>query len=140
MLDQFVRGKVVRISPEAPIHILSIADEISMLGGAGNVVRNLATLGATVVFDGVVGDDLAGKTVRDLLDSYANVQSHLTMEPNRMTSVKTRFVAGPTHLLRTDGRPWLRCPWRAARRSWITCGRRSPRCQWSWCLSMGRVS
>lgn len=102
MLDQFVRGKVERVSPEAPIPILAIIDEISMLGGAGNVVRNLATLGATVVFAGVVGDDPAGETIRDLLGSYANVQSRLTVEPGRRTSVKTRFVAGPAHLLRTD--------------------------------------
>jgi len=102
MLDRFVRGKVSRISPEAPIPILAIEDEIVMLGGAGNVVRNLASLGARAVFAGVLGDDAAGATLRDLLAGFPGQPSRLVVEPGRRTSVKTRYVAGPTHLLRTD--------------------------------------
>ena len=102
MLDRFVRGKVERISPEAPIPVLVVAGETSMLGGAGNVVRNLATLGASVLFAGVVGDDPAGEALLRLLEGYPNVQSALVTEQGRQTSVKTRFVAGANHLLRTD--------------------------------------
>ena len=67
MLDTFVHGVVERISPEAPIPVLRVTGETRMLGGVGNVVRNLAALGAKTRFLSVVGDDDAGAEVRGLL-------------------------------------------------------------------------
>lgn len=102
MLDTFVRGRVSRISPEAPIPILAIEDALSMPGGAGNVVRNLVSCGGRAVYAGVVGDDGAGETLRGLLAAFPGPPSRLVVEKGRRTSVKTRYVAGPNHLLRTD--------------------------------------
>ncbi len=70
MVDQFIWGKVSRISPEAPIPVLRVEDETAMLGGAGNVLRNLAALGAACRFVGLVGEDDAGATVRAAMRSW----------------------------------------------------------------------
>ena len=70
MLDRFIYGDVERISPEAPIPVLKISRETKMLGGAGNVVRNVTSLGAQAVFCGITGKDEAGKTVKELLERY----------------------------------------------------------------------
>lgn len=102
MLDRFVRGRVRRISPEAPIPILAIEGELSMPGGAGNVVRNLAALGARASFAAAVGDDAAGRDLAGLLAEKCAGGARLVEEPGRRTSVKTRYVAGAQHLLRTD--------------------------------------
>jgi D-beta-D-heptose 7-phosphate kinase/D-beta-D-heptose 1-phosphate adenosyltransferase len=102
MLDRFVRGAVRRISPEAPIPILAIEGELAMPGGAGNVTRNLAALGAGVAFAGVVGDDQAGGLLAGLLTEKAALGARLVVEAGRRTSVKTRYVAGGQQLLRTD--------------------------------------
>ena len=66
MLDRFFYGEVERISPEGPIPVLRVERETAMLGGAGNVLRNLAALGVAVEFLAVVGDDAAGREVRAL--------------------------------------------------------------------------
>src|SRR5262245_65352576 len=66
MLDRFVYGAVDRVSPEAPIPVLRIERETSMLGGAGNVAANLRALGAACRFVSVVGDDHAGGELRQL--------------------------------------------------------------------------
>ncbi|MEL7640457.1 MAG: D-glycero-beta-D-manno-heptose-7-phosphate kinase [Solidesulfovibrio sp.] len=102
MLDRFVRGSVKRVSPEAPIPILSIEGELSMPGGAGNVVRNLAALGVGTAFAGAVGDDPAGEQLAALLAQKAVLGTGLAVEPGRRTPVKTRYVAGGQQLLRTD--------------------------------------
>src|SRR5579862_95029 len=67
MIDRSIHGEVRRISPEAPVPVLRITRESSTLGGAGNVVRNLAALGAAPSFVSIVGDDRAGREVGDLL-------------------------------------------------------------------------
>jgi D-beta-D-heptose 7-phosphate kinase/D-beta-D-heptose 1-phosphate adenosyltransferase len=102
MLDRFVRGKVGRISPEAPVPVLRNAHEDVMLGGAGNVVRNITALGGHVVFGGVVGGDAAGVRVGQLVAADAQVTSILQVDIQRRTSEKTRFVADGHHLLRSD--------------------------------------
>ncbi|TWB68782.1 D-alpha,beta-D-heptose 7-phosphate 1-kinase /D-beta-D-heptose 1-phosphate adenylyltransferase [Nitrospirillum amazonense] len=102
MLDRFVRGKVGRISPEAPVPVLRNAHEDVMLGGAGNVVRNITALGGHVVFGGVIGGDAAGVRVSQLVAADAQVASILQVDPRRRTSEKTRFVADGHHLLRSD--------------------------------------
>lgn len=102
MLDRYVYGEVSRISPEAPIPVLRVARDASMLGGAGNVVRNLAALGARGRFLGVVGDDPAGREVSDLIAAHDSVPSTLIEETGRPTSIKTRFIAGTQQMMRAD--------------------------------------
>ncbi len=102
MLDRFVYGRVERISPEAPIPVLRIDREQAMLGGAGNVVRNLVGLRSHVEFISVVGNDLAGREVTQLVGSLDNVEPHLLVQAKRQTTIKTRFVAGSQQLLRAD--------------------------------------
>jgi D-beta-D-heptose 7-phosphate kinase/D-beta-D-heptose 1-phosphate adenosyltransferase len=102
MLDKFVYGSVERISPEAPIPVLKIEREDAMLGGAGNVVRNLLSLGATACFSGLIGDDDAGKKVSSLLQENETCTPALIVDQNRPTSVKTRFMASNQQMLRAD--------------------------------------
>lgn len=102
MLDRFVYGAVERISPEAPIPVLRIQRESLMLGGAGNVVRNIAAVNAASVFVSVIGDDEAGRRVSGLLALEANAVPHLVTETGRATTEKTRFIAGSHQLLRAD--------------------------------------
>jgi len=102
MLDRFVQGDVDRVSPEAPIPVLRIRHESAMLGGAGNVARNLVGLGASVVFLSSTGSDEAGAEIDRLLNGLARVEPHLAVEPGRPTTLKTRFLAGGQQLLRAD--------------------------------------
>jgi D-beta-D-heptose 7-phosphate kinase/D-beta-D-heptose 1-phosphate adenosyltransferase len=102
MLDRFVYGQVERVSPEAPIPVLAVAREESSLGGAGNVVRNLAALGAAVSFLTVAGGDQAAQEIGHLLSSLAAVEAHLISERNRISTVKTRYIAGQQQMLRAD--------------------------------------
>lgn len=102
MLDRFVHGSVERISPEAPIPVLCMERESAMLGGAGNVVRNLVALGAHPAFVAVVGDDDAGRDVGRLLGEHGDIDPCLVVEPGRQTTIKTRFFASSQQLLRTD--------------------------------------
>lgn len=102
LLDRFVEGSVDRISPEAPIPVLSIHHEQEMLGGAGNVARNLAALGARCRFVSVVGEDEAGARVARLTDAEPRVDARLIPETGRRTGIKTRYVAQAQQLLRTD--------------------------------------
>jgi D-beta-D-heptose 7-phosphate kinase/D-beta-D-heptose 1-phosphate adenosyltransferase len=104
ILDHFVRGTVSRVSPEAPIPVLAISPnpDKGMLGGAGNVVRNLRSLGATVNFVTVVGSDAAGKDIATLFNEQHVRTQDLIIDVNRHTSVKTRYVSGGQQLLRVD--------------------------------------
>lgn len=102
MLDRFIYGAVDRISPEAPIPVLRIEREVAMLGGAGNVVRNLVALGAVPTFVAVVGDDDAGREVGRLLGEHAGLDPCLVVEVRRQTTIKTRFFASSQQLLRAD--------------------------------------
>src|SRR5262245_34711089 len=97
MLDRFVYGRVDRISPEAPIPVLSVERESAMLGGAGNVVRNLVGLGARVSFVSVVGKDAAGREITTLVGQLAGVEPNLMVDAKRETTIKTRYVAGGHH-------------------------------------------
>ncbi|MEQ8602695.1 MAG: D-glycero-beta-D-manno-heptose-7-phosphate kinase [Marivibrio sp.] len=102
MLDRFVEGSVRRISPEAPIPVLSVARRRTDLGGAGNVARNLAALGAKTRLFAAVGADDAAQEVRRALDSLSGLTAQLSVASDRPTTVKTRFMAGGQQLLRTD--------------------------------------
>jgi len=102
MLDRYVYGQVTRISPEAPVPILSVEREVAYPGGAGNVVRNLTALGAAVALVSVVGDDQAGADLTGLVGGQPGVEPWLLVQGLRTTTLKTRLVAGGQHLLRTD--------------------------------------
>jgi D-beta-D-heptose 7-phosphate kinase/D-beta-D-heptose 1-phosphate adenosyltransferase len=102
MLDRYIEGRVNRLSPEAPIPVLEVERETAMLGGVGNVLRNLAALGVSVELVAAVGVDRAGRELASLLAHEPQVTPRLVSIPSRETSVKTRFVAGKQQLLRAD--------------------------------------
>ncbi len=105
MLDNFVYGDVLRISPEAPAPVIAVRREDVIVGGAGNVARNVASLGAKCIFVGVIGNDAAGKTLKSAFAaSKGRITPHLVVDPSRPTTRKLRFVSEhhSTHLLRAD--------------------------------------
>jgi D-beta-D-heptose 7-phosphate kinase/D-beta-D-heptose 1-phosphate adenosyltransferase len=102
MLDRFMYGSVERISPEAPIPIFTQQREERMLGGAGNVVRNLLSLGSDVTFISVIGDDNVGNQLTALVGAEKKLLPYLISERGRISSKKTRYVAGSQQLLRSD--------------------------------------
>ena len=102
MLDCFVHGSVDRISPEGPIPVLRIDHETQMLGGAGNVVRNLISLGARAALLSVIGEDDAGRAVMALFSGLAETEPHLLIDRERLTTIKTRYLATNQQLLRAD--------------------------------------
>jgi D-beta-D-heptose 7-phosphate kinase/D-beta-D-heptose 1-phosphate adenosyltransferase len=102
MLDRFVYGDVHRISPEAPIPVLGIQSQQSMLGGVGNVVRNLEALGCGIRLFAVTGQDSAGAEVNALVKQVRRCESYLLTEADRDTAVKIRYIAHGQQLLRAD--------------------------------------
>jgi D-beta-D-heptose 7-phosphate kinase/D-beta-D-heptose 1-phosphate adenosyltransferase len=102
MLDRYVFGTATRLSPEAPVPVLSVDRELALPGGAGNVVRNLTALGAAAALVSVVGDDQAGSDLTGLIGGQPNVEPWLLVEGSRCTTVKSRFVAEGQQLLRAD--------------------------------------
>jgi D-beta-D-heptose 7-phosphate kinase/D-beta-D-heptose 1-phosphate adenosyltransferase len=102
MLDRYVLGDVKRISPEAPVPVFAIDGEDDRLGGAGNVARNIASLGGQATLIGVVGRDDAGAAIRRLAGETVGLMPRLVEDPARVTSVKTRFVASGQQLFRAD--------------------------------------
>ena len=82
MLDHYVYGQVERVSPEAPIPVLRIERELKTLGGAGNVLRNLAALGAQASFVSVVGNDDAGREISRLLEAQDGAEVHVLVQPH----------------------------------------------------------
>jgi D-beta-D-heptose 7-phosphate kinase / D-beta-D-heptose 1-phosphate adenosyltransferase len=104
MLDRFVYGTVSRISPEAPAPVINTVAPEEVIGGAGNVARNIAALGAACDIVAVVGRDDAAQCIHRHLASYPGITPVLVEATGRVTTVKTRFVAylHNTHLLRAD--------------------------------------
>ena len=88
MLDRYVFGPVHRISPEAPIPVITVERELAMPGGAGNVVRNLTALGAAVAFVSVVGDDQAGSDLTGLIGGQPGVEPWLLVQGGRAEDVR----------------------------------------------------
>jgi D-beta-D-heptose 7-phosphate kinase/D-beta-D-heptose 1-phosphate adenosyltransferase len=104
MLDEFIYGEVTRISPEAPTPVIAVKRSELMIGGAGNVARNIVSLGARCIFVGVIGDDDAGRALSEALGTQPLIEFHLVVEASRQTTRKVRFVSEhhSTHLLRAD--------------------------------------
>ncbi len=101
MLDRYWFGDSERISPEAPVPIVQVAKIDERLGGAANVARNVAALGAKTSLLGVVGVDEAGTRVSDLLLA-SGVDSHLEQDAKVPTTVKLRVIARQQQLIRLD--------------------------------------
>jgi len=105
MLDEFVYGEVTRISPEAPTPVLAVQRSVIEIGGAGNVARNIAGLGARCIFVGLIGKDDAGRTLTDALAKLDGlVVPQLVADAGRHTTRKVRFVSEhhSSHLMRAD--------------------------------------
>jgi rfaE bifunctional protein kinase chain/domain len=102
MIDEWIWGTVTRISPEAPVPVVAVADHSFTLGGAGNVANNLVALHADVVFAGMVGDDAFAGQVRDLLRGEQVDDSGVFTVSDRPTTRKTRIVAHNQQVVRAD--------------------------------------
>jgi D-beta-D-heptose 7-phosphate kinase/D-beta-D-heptose 1-phosphate adenosyltransferase len=101
MLDTFVYGQCTRISPEAPIPVIRIEREDVMLGGAGNVARNIAALGGEAVLIGLIGDDAAGAMLHARIAEETGIFADLVSD-GRPTTQKIRYVAAQQQMLRAD--------------------------------------
>ncbi len=101
MIDEYLWGSCERISPEAPVQIVDINKESKVLGGAGNVINNLISLGANVEVLSVIGNDEAGLEVKQMLNSK-NVKASLIEQKERKTSRKTRLMASHSQVVRYD--------------------------------------
>ncbi len=102
LLDKYIIGNAQRLSPEAPVPILQAEKESNKLGGAGNVVRNLASLGISCFLCGLIGEDKEAEKVKCLLDEHTVCSSHLLSVEGWGTIRKIRFMAESKHLLRVD--------------------------------------
>jgi rfaE bifunctional protein kinase chain/domain len=102
MLDRYVWGSAVRLSPEAPVPVVDFANESQVLGGAGNVAANLAALGATVFPFGAVGEDEDGGAIRACLKAAGMDAKGVISDASRVTTVKTRIVARHQQIVRVD--------------------------------------
>lgn len=104
MLDEFVYGEVSRISPEAPAPVFAARRSETSIGGAGNVARNIASVGARCIFVGLIGGDDAGAALKSALAQESQIESVLVSDPSRPTTRKVRFVSEhfSTHMLRAD--------------------------------------
>lgn len=102
MIDSYLRGKVHRVSPEAPVPIVSLEKEEDRLGGAANVAINLVSMGANPIICSVVGDDVQGVLFKNLLDFSSISAEGLVFSSDRITTVKTRVIGNNQQLLRID--------------------------------------
>lgn len=102
MIDHYLWGSCERISPEAPVQVVDIAKETTVLGGAGNVINNLNALGAEVSVSSVIGDDDNGLELIEMLRSINVDSSKLIVQKSRKTSKKSRIIAVSQQILRYD--------------------------------------
>ena len=102
MIDHYLWGKCERISPEAPVQIVNVQKESSVLGGAGNVINNLCALGSRVDVISVLGDDYVANELKALLEDIKVQSDMLIIEKNRKTSKKSRLIAAQQQVLRYD--------------------------------------
>ena len=104
MLDEFIWGEVTRISPEAPVPVVNIKRESTRLGGAANVLANIAALGAQGQVIGVVGNDSAADKLRAALlnESVRATEQSLIVDEHRPTTIKTRIIAHHQMVVRAD--------------------------------------
>jgi D-beta-D-heptose 7-phosphate kinase/D-beta-D-heptose 1-phosphate adenosyltransferase len=102
MIDEYLWGKCNRISPEAPVQVVDIQNQSTLLGGAGNVINNLVTYGANVDVASVIGDDEIADELIGMLNDLNIDSTHIIKDDNRKTSKKSRIVATNQQILRFD--------------------------------------
>ena len=102
MIDPYLWGSCDRISPEAPVQVVNVKKESSVLGGAGNVINNLVTLGSIVDVISVIGNYSVANELKSLLEKIDVPTSNLVVENNRKTSKKSRLIASQQQVLRYD--------------------------------------
>ncbi len=102
MLDRYLIGSADRLSPEAPVPVVSVTERREALGGAANVAANVAAFGGNALLVGLVGDDAAGSALRSALGAAGLDPAGVLTVPLRPTTVKTRIVARGQQLLRVD--------------------------------------
>ncbi|HJQ25648.1 MAG TPA: D-glycero-beta-D-manno-heptose-7-phosphate kinase [Blastocatellia bacterium] len=102
MLDEFIWGRVRRISPEAPVPVVEVERQTLVLGGAGNVAANLVALGAQAVPVGVAGADTNADRLRAALGEVGIASDGVVVDPARTTTLKTRIIAHNQQVVRAD--------------------------------------
>ncbi len=102
MIDSYLWGSVGRVSPEAPVPVVSGIIEENRLGGAANVALNIKVLGAVPILCSVIGDDDRGKLFLELMEEQLLTDIGLVVDNHRLTTQKTRIISGNQHLLRLD--------------------------------------
>ncbi len=102
MLDSYIWGSVDRVSPEAPVPVVNVSSTEDRLGGAANVVKNIASLGMKPILCSVVGDDEAGRKFFDILAKREIPSQYCVVDHERKTTVKTRVICGKQQMLRVD--------------------------------------
>ncbi len=102
MIDHYLWGSCERISPEAPVQVVDIAKETTVLGGAGNVVNNLKVLGAQVSVSSVIGNDDNGVELTNMLHDIGVNTQEIVLQEGRKTSKKSRVIAVSQQILRYD--------------------------------------
>ncbi|MFD0749986.1 D-glycero-beta-D-manno-heptose-7-phosphate kinase [Mucilaginibacter calamicampi] len=102
MVDHYIWGQATRLSPEAPVPVVNVKNESTTLGGAGNVTQNLVSLGADVILAGIVGDDMQGTQLKEILQAEHVATDCIVTDNSRPTTVKTRVLAGSHQLVRID--------------------------------------
>ncbi len=102
MIDTYLWGNVGRVSPEAPVPIVSGVIEENRLGGAANVALNVKAMGAVPILCSVIGDDERGRLFLELMEEQTLSDIGLVVDDHRVTTQKTRIISGNQHLLRVD--------------------------------------
>lgn len=102
IVDEYIWGEVSRISPEAPVPVVDITRETKMLGGAANVINNIASLGGRPVLCGVTGDDPMGREILEKIRKLGLTTEGIILLSDRPTSIKTRVVAHNQQVVRFD--------------------------------------
>lgn len=102
MIDAYLWGKVERISPEAPVPIVTLHKRENRLGGAANVALNIKAMGATPILCSVIGEDRQGEVFRELMDDEGMETNGLILSPKRLTTTKFRVIGNNVQMLRVD--------------------------------------
>ncbi|MDR0398896.1 MAG: D-glycero-beta-D-manno-heptose-7-phosphate kinase [Endomicrobium sp.] len=102
MVDKFIWGKVVRISPEAPVPVVEVTKETEVLGGAANVANNITALGGKAFIVSAIGEDITGKTLIEMLSEKNINYDYLVYSSHRPTIIKTRIIAASQQVVRVD--------------------------------------
>jgi D-glycero-beta-D-manno-heptose-7-phosphate kinase len=102
MVDAYLYGQVDRISPEAPVPVVSLTRRVNMLGGAANVALNIKALGATPLLFSVTGNDLKGSEFKELMQNEDLNTKGIIESPERITTTKFRIIGNKNQMLRVD--------------------------------------